>query len=260
MYKITGFVVISFFLTGCESIAKNYLPDEIITQSRLDGSYITKEGLVDLSLVTSAKFDGSSNQVARNELIAKAVSLSDQKCTLHKAVIISNANAWNVGSGTAAILFAGASAIVSHARTASELAGAAAASTGVQSLVNKEIYADAMGTTILRSIEIGRTKSKAVIQQGMRNADYPISVALMDLQAYHDSCSLMSGLVEVTKAFDNRKPSRNELERDISVLKDEMTNLQTTLRNVDPALTQSILDKYAEEYKNKTLELSASED
>jgi len=39
-----------------------------------------------------------------------------------------------------------------------------------------------------------------------------------------------------------------------------MTNLQTTLRNVDPALTQSILDKYAEEYKNLTLDLSTSED
>jgi hypothetical protein len=251
---ILGF---TFALTGCSSIAGTYLPDEIVTQSSKP-SYVTEDGLIDLSELNLSEYNGASKQAERNELIAKAISLSDQKCTLHKAGILSNSNAWNVGSGTAAILFAGAASVVSHAQTASELAAAAAAVTGIQSIVNKEVYADALGTTILRSIDIGRTKKKAVIETGMANSNYSMSVALIDIQAYHNSCSLMAGLVEVTKAFDNRKPSRNELERDIAILKDEIKNIDSNLKGVDASIQKTIVDKYAEELKDKVLLLSAA--
>jgi len=248
--------ICGILLSGCGSLAKNYLPDNILTQSKVTSSYVTDEGTIDVSLVTMSDYEGSTNKNERNGLIAKAISLSDQKCTLHKAGILSNANAWNVGSGSAAILFAGTASVISHAQTASELAAAAAGMTGMQSLVNKEVYADALGTTILRSIDVGRVKKKAVLEQGMKDENYSMAIALVDIQAYHDSCSLMAGLVEVTKAFDNRKLSRNELERDISMLKDEIKNIGTTLKGVDAAATKIVVDKYVEILKEKTMQLA----
>lgn len=254
------FLLLSIMLSGCSSLAKNYLPDEIVTQSSVSGSYLTEDGLIDLSKITLSDFEGSSNKSKRNEIIAKAISLSDQKCTLHKAGILSNSNAWNVGAGTSAILFAGTASVIPHAQTAADLAAAAAAMTGIQSLVNKEVYADALGTTILRSIDVGRIKKKAVLESGMNSGDYSMSIALIDIQAYHDSCSLMAGLVEVTKAFDNRKPSRNELSRDIAILKDEIKNISSSLTGIDAAIQKTIADKYAEELKEKILQLSGSQE
>lgn len=253
-------ILIMFYivLNGCSSLAKSYLPDDITTQSNVSGSYVTEDGIIDLSKIVFSDYEGSGNKFKRNEIIAKAISLSDQKCTLHKAGILSNSNAWNIGSGTASILFAGAASVLSHAQTAADLAAAAAATTGIQSLVNKEVYADALGTTILRSIDIGRLKNKAVLEAGMKNNNYSMSIALIDIQAYHNSCSLMAGLVEVTKAFDNRKPSRNELVRDIEVLKEEIKNIKTNLNGVDTSVQKVIVDKYAEELKEKVLLLSSS--
>ncbi|EOW9393383.1 hypothetical protein ACOBWL_003439 [Vibrio cholerae] len=257
-YYILAVVVLNFM--GCSNLAKNYTLDAVLTQTASTESYITDDGSIDLSKVELSKFDGSSNQSNRNHLIAKAISLSDEKCEIHKAGIISNANAWNVGSGTAAILFAGTASVISHAQTAAELAAAAAATSGIQSLVNKEIYADMLGTTILRSIEVVREKKRAVLDAGMKDPDYSVSLAIIDIQNYHNSCSLMAGLVEVTKAFENRKPSRNELVRDIAIIKDEIQNAQTTFKDVDPKVRQAVVDKYAEDLKELTLALSGASD
>ena len=45
-----------------------------------------------------------------------------------------------------------------------------------------------------------------------------MATAVRDVQTYHDSCSLVAGLVEVTSALDNRKKSRAEVGRDIKSL------------------------------------------
>ncbi|WP_045380717.1 hypothetical protein [Vibrio campbellii] len=255
MRYIMSFIAV--LLSGCETLAESYLPDKIMTQS--EANFINQDGIIDLSSLKKTHY---TDRIARNEVIAKAISLSDQKCTLHKAGIMSNSHAWNVGTGSASILFAGTASVISHTQTASELAAAAAAITGIQSLVNKEVYSDALGTTILRSIDIGREKRKAVLEQGMTkpSTDYSMATALIDIQAYHDSCSLMAGLVEVTKAFDNRRPSKIELDRDIDILKSQLADANTELAGVSPTSLQTIKDEYAEAIKDKVLErISASD-
>lgn len=245
-------------LTGCGTISKNYIPDEIMTQSTTSTNYIDNKGIIDLSKINASDLDGTTNQSNRNDFIAKAISLSDRKCNIHKATIIANSHTWNVATGSASILLAGASSVINHAKTAAELAAGAAASTGIQSLVNKEVYADALGTTIIRSIEIGRAKKRAALESGLANVDYTLSRALVDLQAYHDACSLMSGLIEVTKAFENRKPSRNELERDITILKEAITNADKFYGSTTTTEKTDALKRYRQELAEKTLLLSSA--
>lgn len=255
--KILTVALTTITISGCGAISKNYIPDEIMTQSTAS-SYINDKGLIDLSLLNATDFEGKSNQSKRNDFISKAIALSDRKCNIHKATIIANSHTWNVTTGTASILLAGASSVLSHAKTAADLAAGAAATTGIQSLVNKEVYADALGTTIIRSIDVGRSKKRAALETGLTNANYTFSRALVDLHAYHDSCSLMSGLVEVTKAFENRKPSRNELDRDIKVLTEAITNADKIYGAASSTEKTEALKRYRQELAEKTLALSSA--
>lgn len=154
--------------------------------------------------------------------VATGIALSDQKCEMHKALILSNANNWNVTAGTTSILLAGAASVVESANAASYLAAGAAATTGSQALVNKEIYNNALASTILRAIDTVRTKKRLVLENGIASNNYTSAKAILDLQDYHNSCSLMSGLVFINESISNRKPSKNEITEKINTITNEL--------------------------------------
>jgi hypothetical protein len=203
---------------GCARVTRTYLADDVFVQPDSDDKpYFTEEGeRIDLSKINVTDYD--SDPEKRRALISDMVALSDKKCTWHKATVMANSNVWNIATGTATILFAGAASVVEHAQTAAELAAGAAGTSGIRSLANQEIYADALVTTILRAIDVRREKKLAPISEGLASADYRVADAVRDVQAYHDACSLMGGLLEVTKAFENRKRSQGEIRRDIAEL------------------------------------------
>ena len=214
---------------GCARITKTYLADDVFVQPfSTNKPYFTEKGQrIDLSKIDIAVYDADAGK--RKELISDMVALSDKKCTWHKATVMANSNIWNITAGSLTILLAGAGSVVEHAKTAADLSAGAAATSGIRSLANQEIYADALVTTILRAIDVARAEKLAPIEAGLADATYTIADAVRDVQVYHDACSLMSGLVVVTEALDNRKPSRGEMERDIE-------GLEATLR--DPNLEE----------------------
>ncbi len=211
MKVILAFLTVT--LIGCGSLSSTYLPDEVIVDNYGEIDYFNEEGQIEISVTDIKTLNADSE--SRKSFIAQAISSSDKKCSQHKATIISNSNAWNTGMGSLSMLLSASAAVINHAQTASELAAAATAVSGVQSLANQEIYANAMGTTIVRAIEVGRTKSLASINKKLLDdstIDYTVQNALIDIQRYHSKCSLMAGLIEVTKALDQRKLSTNEIE------------------------------------------------
>lgn len=222
-------------LTGCARITKTYLPADVFTPGDTSQGYITADETIDVSKLPDA-WDAATDTVIvkeRNEVIARAIGLSDRKCTWHKADVMARANSWNIGMGSTSILLASAASVVDHAGTAADLAAGAAATSGIQALANKEIYQNALITTILRSIDVARAKRRAAIDKGMLDDEYTLEMALIDIQAYHDTCSLMAGLVEITKALDNRKPSQNELEANIAYIKTELEDFNTNFASLD---------------------------
>lgn len=197
----------------------------------------------------------------RDKFISTAVVLSDEKCALHKAAILANTSVWNVGTGASSILFAGTASVLSHAKTVADLSAAAAATSGIQSLVNKEVYADAMGTTIIRAIEVARAKKRAPIISGLGDKDYSAYKALVDLRAYHDACSLMAGLTEVTKALDNREPSQNELQTSKKQLQralEDLNRLDANKSGMSVAQLQEKKKALVEQIQVRTLAIAAS--
>ncbi|MDP1565650.1 MAG: hypothetical protein Q8L91_05215, partial [Polaromonas sp.] len=200
---------------GCGMLAKNYLPDELMTNT-VDQSaapYVTADGKVDLSKVKLSDYD--ANAQARANLVGTLVTMSDRKCEAHKATIMSNANNWNVASGTATILFAGYASVASSAHAAANAAAAAAATTGIQGQFNQEVYQGKLSTAILRAIDVARTKAYAKVTTGLGTAGYPTVQLVGDISQYHASCSLMAGVTELTSAIDNRRKSRAEIDANI---------------------------------------------
>ncbi|MDP3604914.1 MAG: hypothetical protein Q8R59_04110 [Polaromonas sp.] len=202
-------------LFGCGMLAKNYLPDELLTNNfaKSTAPYVTKDGMVDLSGVNLAVY--YSDKTGRAGLVATLVTMSDRKCEAHKATIMSNANNWNVASGTATILFAGYASVASSAHAAANAAAAAAATTGIQGQFNQEVYQGKLSTAILRAIDVARTKAYAKVTAGLGTAGYPTVQLVGDISKYHASCSLMAGVTELTSAIDNRRKSRAEIDANI---------------------------------------------
>ncbi|MDR6981957.1 hypothetical protein J2X32_000565 [Rheinheimera pacifica] len=261
MNKIRYIYLACLSASGCTAISNNWLPDDLINTSSLENSYISEQGKIDLNKINLMSMNGTSSSAMqlRDEFISRVVTLSDNKCSQHKAKIIANTSIWNVGTGTASILFAGAASVLSHAQTAAELSAAAAATTGIQSLVNKEVYAQALGTTIVRAIDVAREKKMANIQRGIGKSDYSAYRALIDLTEYHNACSLMVGITEVTKALDNRKASQNE----IQLSRDQLIKSLDSLNQMslsDTGMTQNELNDQKKilikAIQDKTLQLA----
>lgn len=242
---------------GCSRVTRTYLAEDVFVQPTDSGKdYFTDDEKIDLSKVKAADYDGASNTAKRNILISDMIALSNKKCTWHKATVMANANVWNIATGTATILFAGAASVLESAQTASEFAAAAAATSGIRSLANQEIYADALTTTILRAIDVHRAKKYAVISAGLSDNMYTIASAVRDVQAYHDACSLMAGLVEVTSALDNRKKSRSEVTRDIVSLEKAIKDADQLFGAADSAAKQEYLSPLRQNLGEKHLELT----
>ncbi|WP_137940122.1 hypothetical protein [Chitinivorax sp. B] len=260
-------LLVTISMVGCahplERLAEAYIPDRVIQQKKsnivLGGGInlpVNADGAVDISKLDMAKLDADPNKASiRNALISHVLSMSDDRCTMHKALIMSNANAWNIGTGSISILLAGASSVISHARTAAELAAGAAGVTGIQALANKEVYANAMATTVLRSIDVGREKTRAPLISGMSRADYSIAQAIIDLQTYHNSCSLMAGLVEISKSLENRPLSQSEIDSLILNTKANIDSLDhANLDGAEKAASRKELTRIlGEQYKLRAI-------
>lgn len=233
------------FLFGCQNLARNYIPDELMT-STVDKSmapYVTKNDQIDLSQIDLSTYDDPAKTAERARFVATLMTLSDKKCELHKATIMSNANNWNVATGVATILFAGYASVAHSANAAANAAAAAAATTGIQGQFNQEVYQGKLSTAILRAIDVARAKAYAKVTAGMKTTDYTAVQLVADINQYHASCSLMAGVTELTKAIDNRKKSRAEIEGDIARLKTEITNTNGLYETTHVAAMKSQLQK-----------------
>lgn len=247
-----------FINAGCAKVTRTYLAEDVFTQPIGDEKpYFTKRTeQIDLSKVKLSDYEGDDNKAKREVLISDMIALSDKKCSWYKATVMANANIWNISAGTAAILFAGASSVISHANTAADLAAAAAATSGIRSLANQEIYSDALVTTILRAIDVKREKKLAVISAGLLADNYSVAAAVRDVQTYHDACSLVAGLVEVTSALDNRKKSRAEVQRDIKSLESAIKRARARFGGTATASETEQLTKLQERLTQRELQLT----
>lgn len=219
-----------------------------------DSNYLTTVNEIVVIDVSKLPLDISDAKGLRNAIIARGISLSDNKCADHKTRIMSTAAGWNLITGTTSILLAATASVITDPQQAAALAASAAATSGVQALGNKEVYANQMGQAIIRSIDVAREKKRATLTIGMGKpaADYPLAIALGDLDTYHDSCSMAMGLSEMTKALDNRKQTKDEIILNMKALNEIKTEAS---KNAEPATKTAIENEYKTKVEEITTQL-----
>lgn len=220
-------IIISFLmiagLSGCGHFAKNYQANPVLESSDLlnvEKTAVDPDKLK--NKIKAVKDAGENEKVAlRDELLQELIRISDNVCSLHEATIMSNANTWNVSTGTISGVFSALGTVVGGEATKAGLAAAATITNSTRELVNAEVYSNAFSFTIVRAIELSRTdyRGKMAAQKKDTMDAYSVQEGLIDVQEYHRRCSFYYGLLEVTKALDYRKPSKNEVAAKIEVLK-----------------------------------------
>lgn len=229
--KYIFFHLLFIFLSGCSSISGYYEADPLFKQQ--SDLLKTDEDIVDLTKL-GERVSAATDAVKRNALFEDLLTISDRSCSRHQASILAGLNTWNVSTGTLSSLLSAIGTVVGGESAKAALAAGAAFTNSTRSLVNEEVYAKSIGTTIVRATIAAREKQFAIISKGMRNnlESYSVKEGLRDIYNYQNRCSFYYGLLEVTKALEDRKRSKSEVEDMISRLKSQRDDLKNAGGNV----------------------------
>jgi len=153
-----------------------------------------------LPVVAQACLEGTdaSNacQAARNRIIVDWVSASDALCAEHMKTIFGNEAAFNITTGTLTNILSGAATVVGGAVAKSALSAGAFLANSERSLVNETVYKSVLVPAVVKKIRMLREDSRKQIVSRFKKgvSDYSIHEAILDVVAYHQSCSFMQGL------------------------------------------------------------------
>lgn len=224
--KLIFITVAISLLAGCSSIAGFYEADPLFKQQ----SDLLKndEDIVDVNKLQT-RVTAATTVDLRNSLIEDLLTISDRSCARHQASIIAGLNTWNVTTGTLSSLLSAVGTVVGGESTKAALSAGASFTNSTRSLVNEEVYAKAIGTTIVRATMAAREKQLAEISSGTKKTltEYPVKAGLRDVYNYQNKCSFYYGLVEITKAIEQRKRSRPEILDTIALLEKQAASLKS---------------------------------
>ncbi len=135
-------------------------------------------------------------QAARNRIIVDWVSASDALCAEHVKTIFGNEASFNIAAGTLTNVLAGAATVVGGAVAKSALSAGAFLANSERSLVNETVYKSVLVPAVVKKIRMLREDSRKQIVSRLKDGvpDYSIHEAILDVVAYHQSCSFMHGL------------------------------------------------------------------
>lgn len=224
MNKLHMFAIIATCIsaTGCSTVRESYRADPIVSRSipKTLPPYYTQDGnAIDISSegfnskLADITKDPKTSKAKRNDFAREIMALSDDVCEKHRAGIISNSNTWNVGSGTLTNVFAGLGSVVGNATDKAFLSAGAALSNSTRSLVNQEVYINTLTTAINRVIEEKRGGTKTDILKSLEK-DYDAYTnwaMLHDISNYHQQCSLIAGLSEITKNLNTKRETSGQI-------------------------------------------------
>lgn len=215
-----------------------------------------KASLISNSAVPQACFengDESTCRGPRNAATAGLMAASDEICVTHVRTIYGNEAAYNLTLGTMTNLFAGAAAIAEQASKKSLFSGLALFSSAERSLINETVYKTMLVTAVSRKIREGRLEHRNAILTKLRNetvASYSLTEGVLDVLAYHHTCSFMYGL---EKALE--EGNQNGTERRKLMLEAELRRLLAESRLVQ-AQPNSVEQAYVDGLKSRITAIS----
>lgn len=143
----------------------------------------------------------------RNFYVGALLTASDERCEAWFEVLGETDRETNFVFGTISTITGALGGIFTPAATARALAGAAGISSGIRAEFNGTFFAQQTANAIIDAIKKERATQRTAIlgSFGQSNADWPLARARVEVQAYHDTCSLPGGVRLIQDAL--RRPA-----------------------------------------------------
>jgi hypothetical protein len=174
----------------------------------------------------------ANSKVARNRLAAILIKHADDVCTQELGRLTANEAISNTALATVASTLSGIATIVTGEKAKELFAAGSGLATATRSHVNAHVYRNVLSTAVSRAIHIERDKRRGEIQAALAKepTDYNVDQMLVDVNAYHQTCSFYRGLGLVLEAVDRSKFEESDragsLRRAIEVYDRELAALE----------------------------------
>ena len=146
-------------------------------------------------------------KVERNRLAAILIKHADDVCTQELGRLTANEAITNTALATVASTLSGIATIVTGAHAKEIFAAGSGLATASRSHVNAHVFRNILSTAVSRAIHIERDKQRGAIQAQLAkdNATYNVDQMVVEVNAYHQTCSFYRGLTLVLEAVDRTR-------------------------------------------------------
>ena len=153
-----------------------------------------------LAIVNCLKTPLATQDICRDEIVQARLITIDDQYTQFRQAFYGEAR-WGSFAATITSLGLTSAASLSPLGAAHILGAAATGVTGTQAAYEKQVLIDQTANAIETSMNSGRGLVAVRIRQGLQHSaqDYPLAVALSDLQDYYNAGTLLGALADITK-------------------------------------------------------------
>ena len=209
------YLILCSSLAGCASLT-GYPSDPAGNQSDID-SFRSGFGS-DIIVEYTAATDAGSRKSYRDRIVLERLVAYDSSFKSFERNLSSQTNYINTAGDLAVLGLSAASTVAASAATKTVLSAAAIGVQGAGGKINKDLFYQAALPAMLTQMEANRATVLADIIKGTAETDaqYPLAMALHDIDRYANAGSIPSALSVITKAATDTKAAA---EADISSLR-----------------------------------------
>ncbi len=215
-------------------------------------SYYDTAKTGDSTCTASDRKLGAQEQ-ARNNLLSVALRLADASTSEHLSAIKATETNMNLLLGAATAGLTGGASVAATAEGAKVLSAAATGTNAGRAMFNETTYRNALGETLVSSIETAHDLERTELVQKMTwcIAEYPVELALADVQKYLERGSFYHGLALIRTAAEEKnsatKHKSDNKEQDLFFKREKIFLDKRKQDRVDNLLTKidSISDELA---------------
>jgi hypothetical protein len=146
-------------------------------------------------------------QLLRNQIVSGRMNAYEAAYSDFKRRLNGDANTLNIAADLSLLGLAGVAATTGSLTTATALAAASAGIIGAKGAINSDLYFQRTLPALLAQMDANRARAKLPIVTGLRksNADYPLAIALIDLDALRDAGGIPTAIGGLTQQAEVAK-------------------------------------------------------
>jgi hypothetical protein len=157
----------------------------------------------------SPQTTGEERLLLRNQIVSSRMNGYEAAYSDFKRRLNGDANTLNLAADLSVLGLAGAAATTGSLTAATALGAASAGIIGAKGAINADLYFQRTLPALIAQMDANRARAKLPIVRGLRksDADYPLAIALVDLDALRDAGGIPTAIGGLTQQAEAAKTS-----------------------------------------------------